>query len=125
MVSRKKDVEERVGFGVADLGDVKKMEKLFCSGESLPSPAGGMLVRLGARPEPDGTSWVLLECPSSSLRFQLPIRKATKGEKVKVQAQLDAGEVSLCPRGGLGPPLVRRGKDLYCPRCNIKYGAVT
>lgn len=114
--------EELVGFGVEEVADAKKMEKLYCSGRQLPSPMGSILVPLGVRAEESGASWVLLECQSSSLRYQLPIRKATRGEKTKVKEQVEKDREALCPRGEAGPRLVRRGKDLYCPRCNVKYG---
>ena len=114
--------KESVGFGVEELAEAKKMERLYCSGRQIPSPMGGFLVALGVRAESDGTSWVLFECQSSSLRYQLPIRKATRTEKSKVKSQTDEGLDPLCPRGEEGPSLVRRGSDWYCPRCNIKFG---
>ena len=117
--------EETAGFGVEELDDAKKMERLYCSGRQLPSPMGGFLVALGVRAEADGTSTVLLECQSSSLRYQLPIRKATRTEKSKVKAQTEEGLDPLCPRGEEGPSLVRRGSDWFCPRCSIKFGRAT
>jgi len=120
--ARKKSATGPVGFGVEELADAKKMERLFCSGRQLPSPMGGILIALGVRSEDDGTSTVLLECQSSSLRYQLPIRKATRTERTKVKGQVDEGLDPLCPRGEEGPSLVRRANDWYCPRCNIKFG---
>lgn len=114
--------EETVGFGVEELDEAKKMERLYCSDRQVPSPMGGILVPLGVRGEADGTATVLFECQSSSLRYQLPIRKATRTEKSKVKAQTDEGLDPLCPRGEEGPSLVRRGNDWFCPRCNIKFG---
>ena len=111
-----------IGFGVEQLEDVKKAERLFCSGRQVPSPLGGFLVPLGVRAEVNGTSTVLFECQSSSLRYQLPIRVATRTEKAKVKGQIVEGLDPLCPRGDGGPVLVRRGFDWYCPRCNIKFG---
>lgn len=110
------------GFGVEELAEAKKMERLFCSGRQVPSPMGGFLVPLGVKSEGDGTSTVLLECQSSSLRYQLPIRKATRTERSKVKDQIEEGLDPLCPRGEEGPSLTRRGNDWYCPRCNIKFG---
>lgn len=120
--TKKKPDQEPGGFGVEELSDTKRMERLYCSGRQLPSPMGGFLVALGVRSEPDGTSTVLFECQSSSLRYQLPIRKATRTEKSKVKAQVEEDLDPLCPRGDEGPNLVRRGNDWFCPRCNIKYG---
>jgi len=113
-----------VGFGVEELADVKKMERLHCSGRQVPSPMGGFLMDLGVRQEPDGTSTILFECKTSALRYQLPLRISTWRERRKVRVQADEGLDPLCPRGELGPPLVRRGKDFFCPRCNIMFGRV-
>ncbi|MGI9626750.1 MAG: hypothetical protein ACR2QM_07940 [Longimicrobiales bacterium] len=111
-----------LGFGVEELSEPKKMERLYCSGRQVPSPLGGFLVPLGVKAEDDGTATVLLECQTSSLRYQLPIRKATRTETSKVKAQVKEGLDPLCPRGDGDPSLVRRGADWYCPRCNIKFG---
>ena len=115
---------ERVGFGVEELAEVKKLERLHCSGRQVPSPMGGFLMDLGVRAEPDGTSTVLFECKTSALRFQLPLRVSTWRERRKVRVQADEDLDPLCPRGELGPPLVRRGKDFFCPRCSIMFGKV-
>lgn len=114
----------REGFGVEELDQPKKMERLHCSGRQVPSPMGGFLMELGARQEADGTSTVLFECKTSALRFELPLRISTWRERRKVRLQAEEGLDPLCPRGELGPPLARRGKDFFCPRCNIMFGRV-
>ena len=113
-----------LGFGVEELAEVKKMERLHCSGRQVPSPMGGFLMDLGVRQELDGTSTILFECKTSALRYQLPLRISTWRERRKVRVQAEEGLDPLCPRGELGPPLVRRGKDFFCPRCNIMFGRV-
>ena len=118
------DSPARVGFGVDRLGESRKMERLHCSGRLVPSPMGGSLMELGVRSEPDGTSTILFECKTSALRFELPLRVSTWRERRKVRVQADEGLDPMCPRGELGPPLVRRGKDFFCPRCSIMFGRV-
>lgn len=113
---------EPVGFGATELPDLDKAERLHCSGRQVPSPMGGFLESLGTRGEPNGTSTVLFECKISTLRFQLPLRRSTWRERRKVRAQADEGLEPMCPRAELGPALVRRGQDWYCPRCNLMFG---
>ena len=118
--SKSATAKKPTGFGVEELADTKQMERLYCSGRQVPSPMEGFLVALGVRAEEDGTSTVLFECQSSSLRFQLPIRKATRTEKKKIKDQVEEGLDPLCPRGD--DSLVRRGSNWFCPRCNIGFG---
>ena len=117
-------VSSPMGFGYDELAEVKKMERLHCSGRQVPSPMGGFLEALGVREEKNGTSTVLFECKTSALRFQLPLRISTWRERRKVRLQSDEGLDPLCPRGELGPSLVRRGKDFFCPQCSIMFGRV-
>ena len=115
---------DRVGFGVEELDEVKKMERLHCSHRQVPSPMGGFLMELAVRPEKNGTSTVLFECKTSALRFELPLRISTWRERRKVRIQAEEGLDPMCPRGEIGPRLVRRGKDFFCPRCSIMFGRV-
>lgn len=119
-----KKMRESVGFGATELPDVDKAERLHCSGRQVPSPMGGFLESLGTRDEPNGTSTVLFECKISTLRFQLPLRRSTWRERKKVRAQADEGLEPMCPRAELGPALVRRGQEWYCPRCSLMFGRV-
>ncbi len=119
-----KKLRKPVGFGATELPDVDKAERFHCSGRQVPSPMGGFLESLGTRGEPDGTSTVLFECKISTLRFQLPLRRSTWRERRKVRMQADEGLDPMCPRAELGPGLVRRGRDWYCPRCNLMFGRV-
>lgn len=119
----KKD-RKPIGFGATELPDVDKAERLHCSGRQVPSPMGGFLESLGTRSEPNGTSTILFECKISTLRFQLPLRRSTWRERRKVRTQADEGLDPMCPRAELGPALERRGRDWYCPRCNLMLGRV-
>lgn len=114
----------RVGFGVPELPEAKRMERLHCAGRQVPSPVGGFVMALGVRQEEDRTSTILFECKTSALRYELPMRVSGWRERRKVRIQVEEGLDPLCPRAELGPPLVRRGKDFYCPRCNIWFGRV-
>ncbi len=118
----KKAKPARIGFGAQPLEDGKAMERLYCSERQLPSPMGGSLAYMGARAEPDGTSTVLFECKTSTLRFELPMRNSTWRERRKVKEQVADGLEPLCPRAELGPALQRREDYWYCPRCNLKFG---
>ena len=114
----------RVGFGVPELPEPRRMERLHCAGRQVPSPVGGFVMPLGVRQEEDRTSTILFECKTSALRYELPMRVSGWRERRKVRIQVEEGLDPLCPRAELGPPLVRRGKDYYCPRCNIWFGRV-
>ena len=119
-----KEKASRVGFGVPELPEAKRMERLHCAGRQVPSPVGGFVMALGVRQEEDRTSTILFECKTSALRYELPMRISGWRERRKVRIQVEEGLDPLCPRAELGPPLVRRGKDFYCPRCNIWFGRV-
>lgn len=85
---------------------------------------GDFLVELGVRSEPNRTSTVLFECKTSTLRYQMPLRRSTWRERRNVRMQAEEGVEPMCPRAELGPRLVRRGQDWYCPRCNLMFGRV-
>lgn len=99
----------------------KRLLKKYYSGGRLESPLGGLLDVLGVREGEDGAGRVLLECNTSSLRFVLTIPKATRTEKSKTKASLDAGEDPHCPRHGAQERLTRTGRDWVCPLCGISY----
>ncbi len=113
----------RIGFGFPIVPEIKKAERLHCSGRQVPSPMGGFLMDLCVRDEPDGTSTVLFECTTSALRYELPMRTSTWRERRKVRLQAEEGLEPLCPRGGQpGPSMERRGKNFHCPRCKVMFG---
>lgn len=104
-----------------DLPKEKRLLKTYYSGSRLESPLGGLLDVLGVREGDDGTGRVLLECNTSSLRFVLIIPKATRTERSKVMASLDAGDDPSCPRHGSSERLTRTGRDWVCPLCGVSY----
>lgn len=107
---------------ILQLDNHKQLLKRYYGGQQMESPAGGILMLLGVRPVGGGGAVAIFECMASSLRYELPIPKATRTERSKVKQALEAGEEPLCPRHGQS--LVRAGKDLVCNSCGVRYGKV-
>jgi hypothetical protein len=103
------------------LPDAKGTLKAYYAGARMMSPMGGVLMVLGLQRVGDGSSRLILECNTSSLRYELPIRAATRTEKSKVKQALEAGADPTCPRHGRGQRLVRAGAYLVCPACGIPF----
>ena len=113
--------------GVAAAGDERltlpeedSLLRLYYEGGRLPSPSGGFLMVLGVRPEDEGSGLVLLECTSSSLRYQMNVPKATRSERRKVRDMIAEGSDPQCPRHD-GEFLTRIRHDLVCSRCGVRY----
>jgi hypothetical protein len=102
------------------LPDEEDLLRLYYEGGRLPSPSGGFLMVLGVRPEDEGTGSILLECTSSSLRYQMSVPKATRTERRKVRAMIDEGSDPKCPRHQ-GQLLVRIRHNLACAGCGVLY----
>lgn len=109
---------------VLELDNHKQLLKQYYLGQQIESPNGGFLMLLGVRPVEDGSAVAIFECSVSSLRYELPIPKATRTERRNVKAALDAGEDPDCPRHGAGHGLVRAGKDLVCTACGVPYAKI-
>ena len=95
--------------------------KAYYAGQRLTSPVGGHLDVLGSRALPDGSARVLLECNSSSLRFEIIIPKGTRRDREKVREQIKEGSDPRCPRCRPQRPMVRVGSELHCP-CGASFG---
>ncbi|MDZ7780922.1 MAG: hypothetical protein U5R14_13455 [Gemmatimonadota bacterium] len=104
------------------LENQKQLLKRYYQGRQMESPNGGHLIRLGVLPDEDGGAVAIFECSVSSLRYELPIPKATRTERQKVKEALESGRDPSCPRHGSGHALVRSGKDLVCKACGVAYG---
>jgi len=102
------------------LSDEENLLRLYYDGGRLPSPSGGFLMVLGVQPKDEGSGSILLECTSSSLRYQMNVPKATRSERKKVRAMIDEGSDPKCPRHQ-GQPLVRIRHDLACASCGVRY----
>jgi hypothetical protein len=106
-----------------DAKRAKQLLRRHYAGQRLASPMGGFLEPLRVRSEDDGSGTALFECSTSSLRFALPIPKATRTERQKVKGQQDAGEDPTCPRHDDPPRRLQRvGSHLVCPACGVRYG---
>ena len=123
---RKREEESRSESRVEaiPLSQPRKLQKRYYAGLQLPSPQGGFLEPLRVRPEDDGTASVIFECNTSSLRYSLPIPRATRTERRKVKDMQEAGDDPHCPRHGPETRLARVGKNLVCPLCGVAYARV-
>jgi len=111
--------------GALPLQDPKTTLKAFYAGTQMPSPLGGVLVVLGVHSKDDGSALMVLECNSSSLRYHLPIKKATRTERTKVKQAIESGADPTCPRHGDRQRLVRAGIRFVCGVCGIPFGKAT
>ena len=101
----------------------KALLKAYYANAHLPSPMGGFLEPLTVRQESNGAGTILLECSSSSLRFELSVPKANRKEKAAVKAAQEAGDVAFCPRHEESAQRLQRiGGYLVCPRCGVRFG---
>ena len=99
----------------------KALLKRYYSGQRLESPMGGFLELLGSQSQDNGSSRLLFECSTSSLRFELIVPKGSRGDREKVKKQFEAGEELLCPRCDNRKPMLRNGADLAC-QCGASFG---
>jgi len=103
-----------------ELENADEVLEHYYAGSQLPSPVGGFLAVIHVQPEDDGSGTVLLECLSSSLRFALPIKKATRTERKKVREMMENEMDPHCPRHG-DLRLQRVGANWICPACGVRY----
>lgn len=101
--------------------ELEEILETYYEGRRVPSPMGGHLDPIRVQIEDDGSGTVIFECSSSSLRFALSIKKATRTERRKVREMMDGKQDPHCPRHGPDQLLVRVGRDLVCPRCGVRY----
>lgn len=107
---------------VLPLPEPKAALRAYYASNRLESPMGGYLEVLGVHPLEDGSAKVILECSTSSLRFELPIPAATRTEKAKVKQALADGVDPSCPRHAREIRLSREGRQLVCQRCGVAFG---
>jgi len=101
--------------------DEKQLLRHYYAGHQIESPNGGFLMLLGIRQTDDGAV-AIFECSATSMRYEVPIPKATRTERKRVKEVVDAGDDPDCPRHGPGTRLVRAGRDLICTSCGVAYG---
>lgn len=114
--------EEKEGPRILPLEDEQELLEAYYDGRRIPSPMGGHLDPIRVQTEDDGSGTVIFECSSSSLRFALPVKKATRTERRKVREVQAEDREPGCPRHGADQLLVRVGKNLVCPLCGVRYG---
>lgn len=102
----------------------RELLRHYYAGQQMTSPNEGFLILLGIRAREDKSAVGIFECSATSMRYEIPIPKATRTERKKVKEAMDEGEDPDCPRHGPGFRLVRAGKDLVCMHCGIPYGRV-
>ncbi len=110
-----------LGEGALPAKDEETLRQLYYAGSQLPSPMGGFLEVLHVQPEEDGSGTVIFECLSSSLRFRLPLKAATRTERKKVRDRMNAGLDPECPRHEAGLHLQRVGRNFICSACGVRY----
>ena len=103
------------------LDSEKQLLKQYYAGQRMESPNGGFLMLLGISSGEGGVAVGIFECSASSLRYEIVIPKATRGERKRVKERVDAGEDPDCPRHGPGVRLVRAGRDFVCNECGVAY----
>jgi hypothetical protein len=103
------------------LSDEKQLLRLYYAGKQLPSPTGGALIVLRVYPEADGSGSIILECDSSSIRYLLSVKRATRTERQKVKEMITKNEDPQCPRH-ISQLLFRADKDFMCQLCGVPFG---
>jgi hypothetical protein len=107
---------------VLQLNNEKQLLKQYYAGQQMESPNGGFLILLGVRAVDGGSAVGMFECSVSSLRYEISIPKATRGERKAVKDTLDSEKDPVCPRHGYSSRLVRAGRDYVCRDCGVPYG---
>ncbi len=121
--TRRASGQQAGSSGALPLPDEKKARKAFYAGAQMRSPMGGVLELVRVKPGGTDVGLATFECLTSSLRYELTIPRATRTEKQKVKAAMEAGEDPACPRCE-SRKLVRSGPHLSCPRCGVAYARV-
>lgn len=116
--------KDREVLDATPLKQQKELRKLYYSGAQLRSPVGGSLEPIRVRYGGADEGVVFFDCLASSLRFSLTIPKATRTERRKVREMIDEGEDPICPRHGKGTLLIRKDRDLVCPKCGVRFARV-
>ena len=117
----KKPKSGPLGEAALPAKDEETLRQLYYAGAQLPSPMGGFLEVLHVQTEEDGSGIVIFECLSSSLRFRLPLKAATRTERKAVRDSMDAGMHPECPRHEEGRRLQRVGRNFICSACGVRY----
>jgi hypothetical protein len=97
--------------------------KHYLAGEMVPCPVGcggfSEVVRISTMENGAGEIW--FECLSCAQRRMFELAPATGDERKHVFSELENGREAYCPRHTKQVPLRRRGRDLVCPECGVRF----
>ncbi|MFW6201602.1 MAG: hypothetical protein ACOC8B_03425 [Gemmatimonadota bacterium] len=106
--------------GAADRGVVLAR---FYAGEMVPCPVGcgaaAEAVRVSTTESGGGLIW--MECDGCAQRGRYPVPPATAAERDRVDERIAAGQEPICPRHERRTALRRRGRQLFCPGCGVRF----
>jgi hypothetical protein len=95
----------------------------FLTGSPVPCPlgCGGTAEAVRVSTAESGTGEVWMECTSCAQRERLEFPAPAQEEREQVDRTLQAGQEPLCPRHYRRVVLRRRGRQLLCPECGVRY----
>lgn len=95
----------------------------YLAGEMVPCPVGcggfSEVVRISTMENGAGEVW--FECLSCAQRRMFELPPATAEERRQIFDELERGQEAFCPRHTKQVPLRRRGRDLVCPECGVRF----
>lgn len=95
----------------------------YYAGEKVPCHVGcggsAEVVRVATAADGAGELWV--ECRSCAQRVRYEVPPASVEERRAVERALDGGTDAVCPRHAWRTLLQRRGRQLVCPECGVRY----
>lgn len=99
------------------------LDRYYAGGE-LPCPVGcgdrAEVVRVSTTEDGEGVLWV--ECRGCAQRLRYLVPEATPAERQRVEDALgESGREPACPRHRRRIGLVRRGRELVCSACGVRY----
>jgi hypothetical protein len=95
----------------------------YYAGQRVPCHVGcggsSEVVRVGTAAHGGGELW--MECGSCAQRIRYEVPPASAEERSGVERALDGGGEAACPRHVSRVVLQRRGRQLVCPACGVRY----
>lgn len=95
----------------------------YYAGERVPCPVGcgdeAEAVRVSTVESGEGVIW--MECEGCAQRERYTAPPATTDERRRVRDLVGEGREPICPRHERPTPLRRRGRQLVCPGCGVRY----
>lgn len=107
----------------ADAPDRDTVLDRYYAGEAVPCPIGcgsdAEVVRVSTTEEGKGLLWT--ECGGCAQRLRYEVPAATAAERRAVGRMTASAREPTCPRHFGRVDLTRRGRQLICPRCGVRY----